>query len=86
MIDNLSMLLCLNRTIKKSKIILKILMICFQYAFVTTQAYKEIKNHPEQVLNIKHFLIYSIGWVPNIQQPEIKIIILYFKKITPKLL
>lgn len=60
--------------------------ICFQYAFVTTQAYKEIKNRPEQVLNIKHFLIYSIGWVPNIQQPEIKIIILYFKKITPKLL
>ena len=37
------------------QLIHKLFIICFQYAFLLTQYYKEIKNNGEQVSNIKPF-------------------------------
>ena len=35
---------------------------CFQYAFTLTQNYKEIKNHPLEVSNIKPFIYDLCDW------------------------
>ena len=64
---------------------------CFQYPFVLTLHYKEIKNHPEQEYNIKPFLsLYNwmgLEHTPTINKnnytvfeknnPQIVLVILY---------